>query len=172
METTEMTPGTDLAPEVDATPEAEAPVATAEATATEEATPVAAPKTKAKKPSNKKAPKAAAKKAPKAKKAATGTRKRLTPEEREAEEARLSKKYPRIVKGSFRDIDTNPESKFHNKRSVVIKCATPGCENTRRVATSDLPQVKYCEECTAKRRLERRKKARKLAAKGKKTSKK
>ena len=90
-------------------------------------------------------------------------RKRLDAAELAAVEANLRKKYDHIVEGSLRDIGTQPDTKFHNKRSVEIRCQWEGCTKTRRIATSDLAQVRYCEEHTHQARLERRRTQRKDA---------
>lgn len=83
------------------------------------------------------------------------------------EEARLRKAYPNIVVGSLCNIGADPGKNpiWAHKRTVEIKCATPGCKNTRRIATSDLHQVEFCEDCTRAQRLERRRNSRKKAAK-------
>jgi len=77
----------------------------------------------------------------------------------ETDELALSKKYPHIIKGTIRDV-SNGKGKFHHKRSVEIKCTFKGCKETRRVATSDLAQVKFCEQHTRMERLRRRRAAR------------
>lgn len=79
--------------------------------------------------------------------------------DREAEEARLGKKYPKqkIVKGSLRDAGEVPE--FGQKRTIEIVCQGDG-KTKRRIATSDLHQVKYSAEYMKGLRLQRRKKAR------------
>lgn len=74
-------------------------------------------------------------------------------------EAELCKSYKRIVADSIR---REPGS---GKLYVTIACAHKGCDKTREVATSDLFQVKFCEEHTHQRRLARRKaKVRQLKA--------
>jgi len=93
-------------------------------------------------------------------------RKQLNAEELATEEKTLLRKYKRIVPGSLKNASTNEEHEFFQKRTVIVACATPGCEKTRRIATSDLHQVKFCEGCTRDRRLARRRKARKAASKG------
>ncbi len=103
-------------------------------------------------------PEVKATKAPKAKKARE--RQPLTAEELIDEERKLRKQYPKIVKGSLRNASTDENDEFHNKRTVEIECATRGCKAVRRIATSDLHQVKHCVECTQKNRLNRRKLAR------------
>lgn len=77
-----------------------------------------------------------------------------------AAEADLRKKYPRVIKGTLRDVgqDPNKDPRWKHKRTVEIRCAKRGCQETRRVATSDLHQVTLCEEHTAEARKERRKK--------------
>ena len=74
------------------------------------------------------------------------------------DEAKLREKYPHIVPGTIADVNTYPE--IGAKRSVEIACQYEGCSAKRRVATSDLAQVKYCSEHTRVARLERRKDAR------------
>jgi hypothetical protein len=80
-----------------------------------------------------------------------------------AAEAALRHKYPQVVAGSIKDVSSK-DGKFHMKRSVQIKCAFPGCETLRRVATSDLAQVTLCEEHTRVARLQRRREARAIVA--------
>ena len=70
-------------------------------------------------------------------------------------EAALQQQYPHVVTGSLREA-TLHNGKFHLKRNVQIKCSSPGCEVLRRVATSDLAQVKMCEDHTRIARLQRR----------------
>ncbi len=83
---------------------------------------------------------------------------KLNREELAAHEAALRAKYPHIVEGTLRNIGTDPEKDFYHKRSVVIACAQPECTKTRRIATSDLAQVKYCvQHAIEARRLARRK---------------
>jgi hypothetical protein len=60
------------------------------------------------------------------------------------------------------------EMGFGSKRTVEILCQFEGCNKTRRVATSDLAQVRYCEEHTQALRLIRRREARKVKAEAKK----
>ena len=74
------------------------------------------------------------------------------------QEATLIKKYSRIVKGS---IQRHNSGRYAGKITVTIACKTKDCPNTRTVATSDLFQVKYCEECTEANRQARRKKNKK-----------
>jgi hypothetical protein len=96
-------------------------------------------------------------------------------EELDEKERQLRRKYPRIVEGSIRPaakseaeaVRLKVDKKFVHKITVEIRCATKGCPNVRRVATSDLAQVRYCEACTIKRRLARRKAARQAAKKSK-----
>jgi hypothetical protein len=72
-----------------------------------------------------------------------------------AREKELTKQYKRIVPGS---IQREIKGKLAGKLSVEIRCATKGCPNVRRVATSDLHQVKFCEDCTRERRNKARRK--------------
>lgn len=76
-----------------------------------------------------------------------------------AEEAVLAARYPdqKIVKGSLRD--AGETDGFGNKRTVEIVCQGDG-KTKRRIATSDLHQVKYCESWIKKVRLDRRKEQR------------
>ncbi len=55
-------------------------------------------------------------------------------------DARYSKAYPHYVKGSVK------ESKGGGKRMAQIQCTTKGCKETRQVFTSDVFQVKRCED--------------------------
>lgn len=55
-------------------------------------------------------------------------------------EAELLKKYPHMIEGSLVFNDKT------NKQEVTITCTHPGCEATRKVATSDLFQVTMCDE--------------------------
>jgi hypothetical protein len=69
-----------------------------------------------------------------------------------AEEA-LRHKYPHIVPGTL----TVYTSGLHQgRRTVEIACQTPGCEQRRIIHTSDAFQVKYCLDCTAKNRSDKR----------------
>lgn len=52
----------------------------------------------------------------------------------------LEGKYPHMVKGSL-SFDEGAE-----KQTAEIECTVPGCGATRRVFTSDLFQVKVCED--------------------------
>jgi len=94
-------------------------------------------------------------KPPKPAKTAAGDK----PFDREAEEAKLVKKYPKqkIVKGSLRDAGELPE--FGQKRTIEIVCQGDG-KTKRRIATSDLHQVMYSEDYIKTLRLERRKELR------------
>lgn len=83
-------------------------------------------------------------------------KKRLSKEELAVAEKDLRKKYKQIVPGTLRNVS---KGAAHNgKRTVEIKCATKGCNKTRRVATSDLHQVRHCVECTQENRAARRRK--------------
>ena len=83
-------------------------------------------------------------------------KKRLNRDELDAAEKVLRKKYRHIVVGTLKNL--SPNGLHHGKRTVVITCATTGCENERKIATSDLAQVRYCTECTTERRAVRRRK--------------
>jgi hypothetical protein len=74
----------------------------------------------------------------------------------------LRKKYKRIVEGS---IQRETEGSHAGKITVVITCLRKGCGATRRVATSDLFQSKYCTDCTAELRNRKRRDAAKAARK-------
>jgi len=107
-------------------------------------------------------------------------RKLLSKDELRAEEAKLRKKYPQIVQGTLRNATKGqfvegltPEEthKFKHKRSVLIHCQqsivgekTAICGRPRRIATSDLAQVRMCEDCTRDER-NARKRERRAAAK-------
>ena len=83
-------------------------------------------------------------------------KKRLNREGLDAAEKVLRKKYRHIVSGTLKNLSTN--GVHHGKRTVVVNCATPKCEATRKIATSDLAQVRYCIDCTLERRAARRRK--------------
>jgi hypothetical protein len=86
--------------------------------------------------------------------------------ELKAAETSLVEKYGnRIVRGSLQEAGTSKE--HGNKRTVMIKCEYQGCHETRRIATSDLHQVKYCPEHIKQVRLEKRKDLRAKNAKPK-----
>lgn len=82
-------------------------------------------------------------------------RKRLSGTELNQAEAELRRKYPHVIKGSLKNLAGRGQ--YAGKRTVTIKCSSPRCTATRRVATSDLSQVRFCEDCTQERRAERRK---------------
>ncbi len=65
----------------------------------------------------------------------------------------LKKKYPQVILGTL------GYDKAHHKQTVTIACVD--CKKKRDVFTSDLFQVTRCVECTAERRQERRREARK-----------
>jgi len=92
-------------------------------------------------------------------------RKQLDKNELKAEERDLKEKYPRIVPGTLKNASTRQNSPHYQKRTITIKCAKRGCDQTRVIATSDLHQVTMCERCTTESRLERRRDARREAAK-------
>ena len=91
-----------------------------------------------------------------------------TIQEREAE---LKVTHKHIIAGTMRDIDTDSESEFYNKRTVQIQCQTPNCKSKRRIATSDLHQVHNCEQCVRRERLARRRQARAERSAAKKAAK-
>lgn len=67
----------------------------------------------------------------------------------------IKKKYKLAVEGSIERGEAN--TPHAGKITVLIKCKTKDCPNTRRVATSDLWQVKMCEQHTLEARAARRK---------------
>lgn len=78
-------------------------------------------------------------------------------------EAEILKKYKNVTPGSIQREDSGThagkltvEITCKNKRKKEGSSETYECGNTRRVATSDLFQVKLCEECVADLRLARR----------------
>lgn len=106
------------------------------------------------------------------------TRKKEAPttEELRAEETALRKKYPEqsIVKDSIANIGDAKDlagrtvpKKFRGwkKRTVLVRCQWKGCDEERRIATSDLKQVRYCEEHTEQHRKQRRREMRRKKAK-------
>lgn len=68
-----------------------------------------------------------------------------------AAEAKLRQKYPHIVPGTLR-----PPADGSHKRTVEIACQRKDCDRRRRIATSDVWQVRFCPECTKAVRQERR----------------
>ena len=104
-------------------------------------------------------------------------RKLLSPSELTIEENNYKIKYPHITSGTLtnatKDNPTEgltPEevTKYRHKRSCEIQCQFVGadgvaCQNTRRIATSDLAQVKLCDECTRIARNQRKRERRALA---------
>ena len=82
--------------------------------------------------------------------------KRLNRDELGVAERVLRKKYRHIVPGTLKNLSAN--GLHHGKRTVVVTCAANKCENDRKIATSDLAQVRYCIECTTERRAARRRK--------------
>lgn len=97
------------------------------------------------------------------------TRPLLTADELKEEEAYYMQYYPNIVPGSICNRGDDPEHNPHFalKRSVVIKCSTPGCREKRRLATSDLHQADKCEAHTMEERAKRKNEARRKATKKK-----
>lgn len=97
-------------------------------------------------------------------------RKLLNQKELQTQEANLRKRYPHLVQGTLLNatkgnplegLTAEEVQRFHHKRSCIIKCT---CGTTRRIATSDLAQVKLCPDCTKDER-NRRKRERRAAAK-------
>lgn len=85
-------------------------------------------------------------------------KKRVTPplpknKELQMAEQELRAKYPHIVAGSLR-IETDGAHK--GRRSVEIACQADGCQERRRIHTSDAFQTKLCQECTTLHRKQRR----------------
>lgn len=72
-----------------------------------------------------------------------------------AEQA-LRVKYPHIVEGSLR---VEKEGLNKGRRSVEIACQGDGCQQRRRIHTSDAFQTKLCVDCTTLHRKLRRAKA-------------
>jgi len=97
-------------------------------------------------------------------------RPKLDEKELKAACAELRKKYPHVIPNTLQNAEAG-EGPHSNKRTVEIKCQHPGCKEKRRVATSDLAQVKFCEEHTRLARLERRRAARKEKSEAKKKAK-
>ncbi len=95
----------------------------------------------------------------------TRPRRRSSPDE-----IALRKKYPHIVPGTLSDVVTDKKSSYFHKRTIKIQCTFPGCKETRVIATSDLAQVRMCEEHVRVSRLERRRDMR-AKANGKKKAK-
>jgi len=81
-------------------------------------------------------------------------KKRLNKDELKDAETTLRKKYKHVIPGTLKNLAA--VGNWSGKRTVKIKCATPRCGNERKVATSDLAQVRYCERCTLRRRRQRR----------------
>lgn len=98
-----------------------------------------------------------------------------TAEEREAEflaqrDLEITKRYSRVTPGSIR---RETDGHHKGKLTVEITCKNKKrnpetgevteCGNKRRVATSDLFQVKFCEDCIAEMRLAKRRRKAKTA---------
>ncbi len=79
-----------------------------------------------------------------------------------AAERDLRRKYPHIIEGSIRAHNDGPHK---GRRIVEIVCQNKGCQNHRRIHTSDAFQVELCIECTKTIRQQRRAKTAKKAAK-------
>jgi len=73
-----------------------------------------------------------------------------------AAEKQLRKKYPHIIEGSIRAHEDGPHK---GRRTVEIQCQAKGCQNWRRIHTSDAFQVELCPDCTKALRQQRRTKA-------------
>lgn len=76
----------------------------------------------------------------------------------------IRKKHRRVLPGTIR---REVEGVHAGKLTVEMKCQTDGCKNTRRVATSDLHQVRFCTLCTVEIRNRRRRSKAKAARKDK-----
>ena len=94
-------------------------------------------------------------------------RKLLTPEQIQEEEQTLLERYQHLIPNTLTNATKgNPVegltpaevTKYEHKRSVLIKCND--CDNQRRIATSDLAQVKLCEDCTRNARNARKRQRR------------
>ena len=79
-----------------------------------------------------------------------------------AAEQQLRKKYPHIVAGSIKAHQDGPHK---GRRTVEITCQAKGCQNRRRIHTSDCFQVELCSECTKAFRQQKRSKANKKGQK-------
>ena len=101
-------------------------------------------------------------------------RKLLSPEELSEQETVLKGRYPHLVKGTLinatkggpipglvQALTPDEITKFRHKRSCAIKCT---CGIERRIATSDLAQVKLCPNCTRDERNRRKRDRRATAA--------
>ena len=64
--------------------------------------------------------------------------KRMFPR-KEYTEAEIYEKYPHAIRGTMESAGEKKD------RTVMIRCAAVGCKQRRRVRTSDLHQVKFCE---------------------------
>lgn len=102
------------------------------------------------------------------------SRRLLTADELKAEEKVYLDKDYKIVKGTLRNRGEDPgkEARFEKKRSVEITCGKRGCDEKRRIATSDLWQVKFCEPHTLEDRAERKNENRRNKTKKAKATKK
>jgi hypothetical protein len=86
----------------------------------------------------------------------------LEPAEIKTEETEWREDYPNIVKGSLRNIGDDPDHRklWKAKRTLEIRCDQKGCNEKRRIATSDLHQCKLCNFHTVEERHRRRREAR------------
>lgn len=86
----------------------------------------------------------------------------LTSAELKVAERELRKEFKNVVPNTLCNRGEDPEKNpaFEAKRSVVIVCGHRGCKEERRVATSDLHQVRFCVPHTEEKRLERKNAAR------------
>jgi hypothetical protein len=106
--------------------------------------------------------------APKASKLPTKARSRSEPKslpkaaDLAVAERELRRKYPHIVEGSIR---THKDGPHKGRRTVEIVCQNKGCQNKRRIHTSDAFQVELCTECTKTIRQQRRAKTNNKKAK-------
>jgi hypothetical protein len=97
-------------------------------------------------------------------KPAAKTTKTSDPDQLVARERALRQIYRHVLPGTLR---FETEGSHAGKLTVEIKCASRGCRETRRCATSDLFQVKRCRACTAVAKKAKRAAKAKAAANGK-----
>ena len=79
-----------------------------------------------------------------------------------AAEQQLRKKHPHIVAGTIKAHQDGPHK---GRRTVEITCQAKGCQNRRRIHTSDAFQVELCVACTKTFRQQKRSKANKKGQK-------
>lgn len=76
-------------------------------------------------------------------------------------EQELRTKYPHIIEGTLR---IEADGAHKGRRSVEIACQGDGCQQRRRIHTSDAFQTKLCLDCTTRHRKQRRAKANRKGA--------